>query len=303
MATTAFFSHARKKKSRAHLPHWTGIIVVVVAAGNVVVVDCVAVWGGKPQARTKMSSKISAFFKAAPKPDDPAAACTTASTGFELRFARATRVVEWDTGLFNDCRPSEADDAMEETLRVAKRYDHREHDDKGFGSALNFKQVYATVEEANAAAKHNLEHVLLHHPADRQPAKQEDVANGDLPHGYQLPPSDSVAKVTLGSGGRGTYTGCLSFFCDPYGSDVWTVCVTRNTRSALSSKATARRRQQSPAAQPSARRRAAKPSKRRRSSPPSPSLPPRNQRRPHQRALQRRSPRRSHVSASCRSPA
>ena len=114
---------------------------------------------------------------------------------------------------------------MDETIKEAKRFDHAEHEDKGFGSALNYKKVYMTVEEANTAAKRMINDVLAK-PVGRERAKQEDVSNGDLPHGYQLPPSDTTAHESIGSGSRGTYTGSLTFFCDPYGSDVWNVCVT-----------------------------------------------------------------------------
>jgi hypothetical protein len=34
-----------------------------------------------------------------------------------------------------------------------------------------------------------------------------------------------VAKQVSLTNGCGTYTGSLPFFCDPYGADVWTVCV------------------------------------------------------------------------------
>ena len=80
---------------------------------------------------------ISAFFKPSPKPESnadskPAAtqaeSAVAAAKGFELRFSRTSKVVEWDTGLFTDCRPSEADDAMDDTLRQAKREDHTEQD-------------------------------------------------------------------------------------------------------------------------------------------------------------------------------
>ena len=181
------------------------------------------------------SNKISAFFKPAPKGATSAAASAAApatgaalTQGFELRFSRSSKVIQWDEGLFTDCRPSEADDAMDDTLREAKKYDHSEAEDKGFGSSLNYKKIYKTVDEANAAAKRMVNDVLAH-PVGRERAKQEDVANGELPLGYKLPPTDEAAKESIGAGGRGTYCGSLTFFCDPYGADVWNVCTTEYT--------------------------------------------------------------------------
>lgn len=164
---------------------------------------------------------INSFFKPVPKPEDAA----KLATKYELRFSRSSKVVEWDDGLFTDCRPSEADDAMDETLKEVKRYDHAEADNKGFGNSLAYKKVFSTLDEANAAAERHLNDVLAH-PVGRTRANQADVANGELPPGYQLPKSDDAAIEVIGSGGRGTYTGHLTFFCDPYGADVWNVCVT-----------------------------------------------------------------------------
>jgi hypothetical protein len=114
---------------------------------------------------------------------------------------------------------------MDETLRMAKRHDFAEADHKGFGSSLNYRKVFRSADEANAEAKRMTNHALSH-PVGIELAKQEDVANGELPYGYQLPPSDSVAKESIVTGGRGSYSGSITFFCDPYGADVWTVCTT-----------------------------------------------------------------------------
>ena len=43
--------------------------------------------------------------------------------GFEIRYSRSSRVVEWDDATFVDCRPSEAQDAMEETEAAATGLD------------------------------------------------------------------------------------------------------------------------------------------------------------------------------------
>mmetsp|Transcript_48589 Transcript_48589/g.157477 ORF Transcript_48589/g.157477 Transcript_48589/m.157477 type:complete len:287 (+) Transcript_48589:32-892(+) len=176
---------------------------------------------------------IKSFFKAAPKPADPAAAAAPALR-FELHFSRTSKVVEWDDGLFTDCRPSEAQDAQEETIRLATRYDFKDDvDDDMMESFILDKYtdhdaLYDSAAEANEAAKQFVE-VQLQSPLNVDIARQEQVANGELPPGYQLPPADSVAKETAMTNGRGTYSGSVPFFCDPYGADVWTVCVTTFT--------------------------------------------------------------------------
>ena len=86
-----------------------------------------------PPSNERMSS-ITSFFKPAPKPADaPAAAAASATPAvrqkYELRFSRDSKVVQWDDALFTDCRPSEAEDAQDETIHAAKRYDVKEGDD------------------------------------------------------------------------------------------------------------------------------------------------------------------------------
>lgn len=172
-------------------------------------------------------SSISMFFKPVSKQEAGAAAAAAASRSFELRFSRTSKVVQWDDGLFTDCRPSEADDAMDDTLRKAKQFDHTEDQSSNSFGTLD-KEVFGSVDEANAAAKRAVEQALQEHDGITL-AKQEDVRYGDLPSGYQLPPTESVAREALGAGGRGTYSGSVTFFCDPFGADVWTVCVTEFT--------------------------------------------------------------------------
>ena len=91
-----------------------------------------------------------------------------------------------------------------------------------------YDALYDSAQDANQAAKDFVE-LQLQQPLHCKIARQEQVSNGDLPHGYQLPPADSVAKQVAMIDGRGTYTGSLPFFCDPYGADVWTVCETTFT--------------------------------------------------------------------------
>lgn len=178
-------------------------------------------------------SGIKSFFAVAPKPADAAAAAVAAAPAkrFELRFSRTSKVVEWDDALFTDCRPSEAEDAQEETIRAAKRYDVKEGGDDSRSFVLPeeaYGALYDSAAEANEAAKKLVE-LQLRGPLNCEIAQQEDVPNGDLPHGYQLPPADTVGTQTAMLNGRGTYSGSVPFFCDPYGADVWTVCVTTFT--------------------------------------------------------------------------
>lgn len=183
-----------------------------------------------------MSSSITSFFKPAPKPADaPAAVASTATPAvqqkFELRFSRTSKVMQWDDALFTDCRPSEAEDAQDETIRAAKRYDVKEGEDDSTSFVLPeeaYDALYDTKAEANKVAKQLVE-LQLGEPLNIQVAQQEQVSNGDLPPAYQLPVADSVAKETAMVNGCGTYTGSLPFFCDPYGADVWTVCETTFT--------------------------------------------------------------------------
>jgi hypothetical protein len=51
----------------------------------------------------------------------PAAA---AVTRFEILLSRKSSVVDWDEATFDDCRPSEADDSMDEHVVEATRRDH-----------------------------------------------------------------------------------------------------------------------------------------------------------------------------------
>ena len=172
---------------------------------------------------------IKSFFKPAPKPDDMAAApAATTPARYELRLSRLSKVVQWDDALFTDCRPSEAEDAQDETISVAKRYDCKEGDDDSMSFQPPDEAIYESKAEANKAAKELVE-LQLRKPLHCKIAKQAQVSNGDLPPGYQLPPADSVAKEAAMVNGCGTYTGSLPFFCDPYGADVWTVCVTTFT--------------------------------------------------------------------------
>jgi len=172
---------------------------------------------------------IKSFFVAAPKPADAAAAAaaTVPSKRYELRFSRTSKVVEWDDALFTDCRPSEAEDAQDETIRDAKRYDCKEGDDDSLSFVLPdeaYAATYDSLAKANEAAKQLVE-LQLQTPLNCEIAKQGDVSNGDLPRGYQLPPADTAAKESQ----KGIFTGSLPFFCDPYGADVWTVCTTTFT--------------------------------------------------------------------------
>ena len=201
-------------------------------------------YGESKLAPMSNGDKISAFFKPAPKPVEdadkmPAAKPASASAaprlaakpmskGFELRFSRTSKVVEWDEHNFIDCNPSEAADAMDETRKQAKQFDSSEEDlDLAHVVWVDpaWTEVLGSVDEANVAAKKAVE-FALRDPAGITPAKQEDVANGELPPGYRLPPTDSSAREAIGLGGRGTYKGSVTFFCDSFGADVWNVCVT-----------------------------------------------------------------------------
>eukprot|EP00966_Prymnesium_polylepis_P165436 3824539-Prymnesium_polylepis.1 len=91
-----------------------------------------------------------------------------------------------------------------------------------------YDALYDSAAEANEAAKQFVE-AQLQSPLNVEIAQQDQVANGELPPGYRLPPTDTVAKETATAHGRGTFSGSVPFFCDPFGADVWTVCVTTFT--------------------------------------------------------------------------
>lgn len=178
-------------------------------------------------------ASITSFFKPAPKPDDAAAAAATTAPAqrYELRFSRTSKVVQWDDALFTDCRPSEAEDAQDETIREAKRHDCKEGEDDSLSFVLPedaYDALYDSKNAANDVAKQLVE-MQLQEPLNCKIAQQEQVSNGDLPFGYKLPPADTVAKEIAMINGCGTFTGSVPFFCDPYGADVWTVCVTTFT--------------------------------------------------------------------------
>ncbi len=176
-------------------------------------------------------STIKAFFKPAPRPE-PAPAPEAKAPGFEVRLSRTSRVDAWDEHLFCDCRPSEAADNADETTSIAQRYDSTEasswHD--GFTLPEDFDRVYKTLDEANAAARSIVEKQLLEPVlggCTRASQEDADACDGDLPHGYKVPTSDTKpTSDPPGAGGRASYSGRVSLFCDPYGSDVWTVVVT-----------------------------------------------------------------------------
>jgi hypothetical protein len=101
-------------------------------------------------------SSIKSFFKPTPKPEDAAAAALPKGPAkrFELRFSRTSKVVQWDDGLFTDCRPSEAEDAQDETIRAAKRYDVEEGGDDSQSFVLPeeaYDALYDSTAEANGA--------------------------------------------------------------------------------------------------------------------------------------------------------
>ena len=70
----------------------------------------------KPRAATKAAATQAAATKGA-------ATKSAATKGFEIRYSRSSSVVEWDEGTFTDCRPSEAQDVMEETAAAAMGLD------------------------------------------------------------------------------------------------------------------------------------------------------------------------------------
>ena len=156
-------------------------------------------------------SSITTFFKPAPKPEDAAAAAAPNAPAqrYELLFSRTSKVVQWDNDLFTDCRQSEAEDAQDETIRMAKRYDSAEREDDSMSFLLPEEAhdaLYDSKAEANEVAKQLVE-LQLQGPLNCEIAQQEQVSNGELPPGYQLPPADSVAKETAMLHGCGTYTG------------------------------------------------------------------------------------------------
>ena len=92
----------------------------------------------------------------------------------------------------------------------------------------------ATATTTHKAAKHIVEYQLCN-PLNCDIAKQEDVPPGrfdpfeGLPVGYKVPAAGTAAHHAPGTGECATYSGSLPFFCDPFGSDLWTVCVTKFT--------------------------------------------------------------------------
>lgn len=185
--------------------------------------------GGAATGTIKRPAAVGGTAAAAKKP------CMQQATGFEVRFSRTSKVVEWDDETFVDCRPSEAKDSMDEHTCAAERYDCADvpSDAVESGNDLALLQlkaaagVFATVGDANDAAKACLTK-LLELEVDGDGGNLTRVrgnTSAEWSYGFTPPPSCKAPTETLGAGGRGTYTGNITLFCDVHGCDVQNVVV------------------------------------------------------------------------------
>jgi hypothetical protein len=187
----------------------------------------------EPEKQAAASKKEAAVSKKACIEPSAATGC------FEVRFSRASKVVEWDEQTFTDCRPSEASDSMDEHVRAAKKYDfaNQPSDDVDGGNSAMLPHlraaggVFDTVTEANDAAKKCMATMLeLEAQGDGFTLTAvRDGTDAEWSTGFKPPPSSTVPTEALGADGRGRYTGKITLFCDVHGCDVHNVVVSELT--------------------------------------------------------------------------
>ena len=183
----------------------------------------------KPRAATKAAATQAAATKGA-------ATKSAATKGFEIRYSRSSSVVEWDEGTFTDCRPSEAQDVMEETAAAAMGLDvanasMHQMAQGGLPRALVAKLpegTFETAAEANEAAMAFMEMVLAHEAtSDRGrglTAPRDDV-DAEWSSGFEVPKTSTAPELLTTVGGCSTYAAKVTLFCDVHGADVHNVVV------------------------------------------------------------------------------
>ena len=160
-----------------------------------------------------------------------------ATKGFEIRYSRSSSVVEWDDGTFTDCRPSEAEDTMEEHEAAATCHDvanasmHQMAQQGGLPKKLVAKlpqRTFETAAEANEAAKAFMEMVLAHErTSDRGrglTAPRDDV-DAEWSSGFEVPKTSEAPELLTTVEGCSTYAAKVTLFCDVHGADVHNVVV------------------------------------------------------------------------------
>ena len=160
--------------------------------------------------------------------------------GFEIRYSkgysRSSRVVEWDDATFVDCRPSEAQDAMEETEAAATGLDvadasMREMAQQALPRALVARLPqgsFASAEEANSAAMAFMEMVLAHErtgDGGRSLSAPRDDVDAEWSTGFKVPKTSAAPELLTTVDSCGTYGAKVTLFCDVHGADVHNVVV------------------------------------------------------------------------------
>lgn len=205
--------------------------------------------GAEAAAKAQMASGMTAWIAGAKRPseEEKEAALSAAppakkpcteqeeANGFEVRFSRVSKVVEWDDDTFTDCRPSEARDSMEEHESAARKYDFSnvlsDEVDGGHTAMIQHLRavegVFESVGEANEAAKQCMAKMLaLEAEGDRftlTPVREG--LTGEWSSGFKPPRTSEAPEETVDARGRGTYTGKITLFVDVHGCDVHNVVV------------------------------------------------------------------------------
>jgi len=159
-----------------------------------------------------------------------------ATKGFEIRYSRSSSVVEWDDSTFTDCRPSEAQDAMEETQAAAMCLDVANASmhamaQGGLPRALVAKLpegTFETAAEANEAAKAFMEMVLAHERTSdggRSLTAPRDGVDAEWSSGFEVPKTSEAPELLATVEGCSTYAAKVTLFCDVHGCDVHNVVV------------------------------------------------------------------------------
>ena len=145
-------------------------------------------------------------------------------------------MVEWDDATFVDCRPSEAQDAMEETEAAATGLDvadasMRDLAQQALPRALVAKLpqgTFASAEEANSAAMAFMEMVLAHErtgDGGRSLSAPRDDVDAEWSTGFKVPETSAAPEPLATVDGCSTYGAMVTLFCDVHGADVHNVVV------------------------------------------------------------------------------
>lgn len=143
-------------------------------------------------------------------------------------------MVELDDATFVDCRPSEAQDAMEEMEAAATCLDvanasMREMARQALPRALVAKLPqgrFESAEEANRAAMAFMEMVLAHKrtgDGGRSLSAPPDDVDAEWSTGFKVPKTSAAPEPLATVDGCGTYGAEVTLFCDVHGADVHNV--------------------------------------------------------------------------------